>query len=262
MASQFAEVGRPHGTWPLLADNCPGRRVALYSHDTKGLGHIRRNSLIAAALVDSCPDLQVVLLTGAPEATALPLPSRTFVVTVPALAKGLDGSYRARSLPLPLDTVIRMRARMLQEALHEFAPDLLIVDKVPLGVEGELETALAHVRAAFGTRTVLGLRDVLDEPSTAMREWDAVRATEVVAESYDQVWVYADPNVYDPAVEYRWPPGVRAKVSYTGYLARGRSRLLGLEAGHTRLDPAGPYILGLVGGGQDGAALSRTFVRS
>ena len=34
----------------------PRRRVALYSHDTQGLGHVRRNIEIAAALVRLLPD--------------------------------------------------------------------------------------------------------------------------------------------------------------------------------------------------------------
>lgn len=237
-----------------------GRRVALYSHDTKGLGHIRRNSMIAAALVAADPDVEVLLLTGAREAAALPLPSRTSVVTVPELAKDLDGTYRARFLPLPLDTVIGMRAAILLHALDDFAPDLLVVDKVPLGVHRELQAALAVVRAKFGTRTVLGLRDVLDEPSAAVREWDASRTSEVIDHSYDQVWVYTDPAVYDPAVEYGWPGSVRTKVAYTGYLARGRSDLLGSAAGAEAPELRSPYVLGLVGGGQDGAALSRAFV--
>lgn len=237
-----------------------GRRVALYSHDTKGLGHVRRNSMIAAALVAADPEVEILLLAGTREASALPLPARTSVVTAPELAKDLDGTYRARSLPLPLDTVIGMRAAILQHALDDFAPDLLIVDKVPLGVHRELQTALAVVRAKFGTRTVLGLRDVLDEPSAAVREWDAGRTSEVISHSYDQVWVYTDPAIYDPAVEYGWPGSVRAKLAYTGYLARGRSDLLGPAAGAETPRVRSPYVLGLVGGGQDGAALSRAFV--
>lgn len=72
------------------------RRLALYSHDTQGLGHVRRNSVVAAALVAKHPDTDVLLLTGAPEATALPLPPRTEVITVPSLHKNRAGDYSAR----------------------------------------------------------------------------------------------------------------------------------------------------------------------
>lgn len=242
------------------------RRVALYSHDTQGLGHIRRNSLIAAALVDAHPDLDVLLLTGAPEATALPLPPRTSVVQLPALCKTSAGLYRPRSMPLTLDAVVAIRSAVLEGALIDFAPDLLVVDKVPLGIMGELEPGLVEARARFGTRTVLGLRDVLDEPGVAVREWSEAGSDNVVRRHYDEVWVYSDPKVYDPALEYGWPAMVRRKIAYTGYLGRGRSRLLARPASATGSPgvtcPEGPFVLCLVGGGQDGVSLSRAFVET
>ena len=51
------------------------RRIALYSHDTQGLGHTRRNTTLAAALVAAHPDTDVLLVTGNPEAAVLPLPA-------------------------------------------------------------------------------------------------------------------------------------------------------------------------------------------
>lgn len=243
------------------------RRIALYSHDTQGLGHIRRNSLVAAALVADRPDLSVLLLSGASEAVALPLPPRTEVVTVPSLAKDLRGRYRPHHLQCSLDGLVAIRSAILEAALMSFAPDVLVVDKVPRGVLGELDHALRRVRDELGTRTVLGLRDVLDDPATTAVEWDAAGTTEAIDSLYDQVWVYGDPAVFDPAEEYEWPAEVRAKVSYTGYLASGRRALLETDEALQRVTPAGrpgdaPTVLGLVGGGQDGALLARCFARS
>jgi predicted glycosyltransferase len=39
--------------------------IALYSHDTIGLGHTWRNLLIAQALTHSYPNASVLMLTGA-----------------------------------------------------------------------------------------------------------------------------------------------------------------------------------------------------
>ena len=69
----------------------PRRRIAFYSHDTQGLGHIRRNIALAASLVAAEPCTDVLILTGAPQATALPLPPHTEIVTVPTVAKDADG---------------------------------------------------------------------------------------------------------------------------------------------------------------------------
>ncbi|MPZ96381.1 MAG: glycosyl transferase family 28 [Propionibacteriales bacterium] len=242
--------------------NIPRRRVALYLHDTQGLGHVRRNSLIAAALVRDDPSTEVLLLSGAGEATSLPLPPHTEVVTLPGLRKDAGGRYEARALPSPLADVLALRASILEASLAAFEPDLLVVDKVPRGVGGELDRALVRLRRDTGVRTVLGLRDVLDSPAVATREWAAQRSTRTVDSHYDAVWVYGDRRIYDPVVEYGLPESVARKVSYTGYLGRGPDdSLVARHYGRSATPPAGrSFVLCLVGGGQDGSAVARAFV--
>lgn len=239
------------------------RRVALYSHDTQGLGHIRRNIALAAALVAADPDTDVLLLTGAPEATTLPLPPRTDVITLPTLRKDEQGGYAARTLGAPLAQLLELRSRMLAATLTAFAPDLLVVDKVARGVDGELDRALTALRDT-ATTVVLGLREVLDSPHTARREWDAARTTEAVRDLYDAVWVYGDPSVYDVVAECGLPQEVADKVTYTGYLGHGRGAgaVTRTRPVPRQALPAGPYVLCLVGGGQDGYALANAFARA
>ncbi|MBV9566680.1 MAG: hypothetical protein JO172_00940, partial [Hyphomicrobiales bacterium] len=43
-----------------------GRRALFYSHDTFGLGHLRRTRAIANALVDAHPGLSVIIISGSP----------------------------------------------------------------------------------------------------------------------------------------------------------------------------------------------------
>ncbi len=239
------------------------RRIALYSHDTQGLGHVRRNITLAAAMVADEPDTDVLLLTGAPEATTLPLPPRTDVITLPALRKDRHGAYAGRSLRAPLPQLLELRSQMLRATLLGFAPDLLVVDKVPRGVDGELDDALAALRPT-STRVVLGLREVLDDPEVARREWAAARSTEAVRDLYDAVWVYGDASAYDLVVECGLPAAVAEKVDWTGYLGEGRG--LGTRT-RTRPQPRlrppdGPYVLCLVGGGQDGLELADAFARA
>ena len=71
-------------------------RIALYSHDTMGLGHARRNGLIARALASAPLGAEVLLITGAREAGTFPLPPGVDCVTLPAYRKGRDGHYTAR----------------------------------------------------------------------------------------------------------------------------------------------------------------------
>ena len=241
------------------------RRVALYSHDTQGLGHVRRNCLIAAALVAAHPETNVLLLTGTPEATALPLPPRTDVVTIPSVTKARSGQYSARAMTTPLSDVVAIREAVLSAALGSFAPNLFIVDKVARGFQGELDRPLRQLRETYGTKTVLGLRDVLDDVESSARDWEETATYDALDQLYDQVWVYGDPVVFDPAVEYGWPETVTSKLRYTGYLARGRGDLVGTSGTSRAVEVDAierPFVLGMVGGGQDGAELAAAFANT
>ena len=254
-------------------------RVALYSHDTMGIGHMRRNLLIAQALVDSPLRPTVLLVAGAREAAMFRPPPRVDLLTLPSLCKSSDGAYGSRSLEVPLADLIRMRSRALRGALEAFEPDLLVVDKVPRGALGELDPALQALHAAGRTKCVLGLRDVLDEPEAVRREWAADGSVRAIRDYYDAVWVYGSPAVYDLVAACRLPADVAAKVRYTGYLNRlGRGDGTASVAGQVEIEsdapgraerpgreaelPAGRFVLCMVGGGQDGAAVAEAFARA
>ena len=199
-------------------------RVALYSHDTMGLGHMRRNLLLAQALRHSRLQAVVLMIAGAREASLLTSTAGVDCVALPSLWKDGGGQYHPRHLAVSLEELLALRARTAGAALEAFAPDVLIVDTVPRGALRELDPVLESLRARGRTRLVLGLRDVLDEPARLQREWAHARNQEAVRTYYDAVWVYGDPAVYDPVREYAFAPDVATKVRYTGYLDQ-RARL-------------------------------------
>ncbi|RMD61332.1 glycosyltransferase, partial [Candidatus Parcubacteria bacterium] len=85
-------------------------RIALYSHDTMGLGHMRRNLLIATALTRSEPRPIVLMIAGAREAAAFAMPAGVDCVTLPAFGKQTNGQYHARSLDVSLKSLVALRA--------------------------------------------------------------------------------------------------------------------------------------------------------
>ncbi len=236
-----------------------GPRVALYSHDTMGLGHMRRNMLIARALAESDLGANVLLIAGAAEAKLFRMPRRVDCLTLPALRKETDGQYHSRSLGLSLQQVVAVRASTICAALEAYAPDVLIVDNVPRGALGELDDALRRLSERGTTRCVLGLRDVLDETPVVRREWRERAYEEAVREFYDAVWVYGDPAVFDPVREYGWSPRTARKVRYVGYLDRRSDGLAdtGPDAIRHLVPSAGRFALCMAGGGQDGVPLMR-----
>jgi len=238
-------------------------RIALYSHDTVGLGHMRRNLLIAGALSSSSLDPAILLISGNSQANAFAPPPGTDSITLPALYKDAEGQYGVGPLPLSLRRLVTLRERTIRAALESFDPDLLIVDKVPRGALGELTPSLAALKARGRVRCVLGLRDILDEPTAVKREWDDADNEGAIREYYDAVWVYGDRNVYDLGREYKFGPDVCSRMTYTGYLDQ-RARLdipdVRPDSGAAVVDlPQGRQILCTVGGGEDGGSVAEAF---
>src|SRR3954454_18149060 len=230
------------------------RRIAFYSYDEHGLGHVRRSIAIAHALSAAEP-VSILLIAGAREAPLFRLPEGTDTLALPAPGTDFNGVRRGPSIGLDMAGTVRMRARTLRSALAAYRPDVLIVDRLPLGVYDELAASLGLLRE-MGTGLVLGLRDVLDDPDYVRAEWDRAGALGVLRRSYDAVWVYGDPRVFDPADEYDLPADVREMLRYTGYLERhatGRPTRADLAARRRELDlPDGRIALCVLGGGEEG----------
>jgi predicted glycosyltransferase len=239
-------------------------RVAFYSHDTLGLGHIRRNLLLAQTIAEAPLSATILMLAGAREAAVFPMPRRVDCTTLPSIQKGSNGQYRSRRLSLSLRQIVSLRAHILQGALEEFRPDMLVVDTEPRGAFRELEPALSWLRMQGGTHCVLGLRDIRDTALAVRREWQDASNDAAIRDYYDDIWVYGDQRVFDVVREYRFSRDVASKLRYTGYLdQRARLNFVGPGDDGPRVLatlPAGRMVLCTVGGGQDGLALARAFI--
>ncbi len=151
---------------PALIDQTiemSGHRILIYSHDTFGLGHLRRCREIAHALVERYSNLSVLILSGSPIIGSFDFRSRVDFVRVPGVIKLRNGEYTSLKLHIDIEQTLAIRASIIRHTAEIFDPDLFIVDKEPLGLRGEVEDTLAMLRAR-GTPCVLGLRDVMDEP--------------------------------------------------------------------------------------------------
>lgn len=224
-----------------------GKRIILYSHDTFGLGHLRRSRALAAALTADDPSSSALILTGSPVAGRFAFPERVDHVRLPGVIKLSDGSYVSEALGLDIDEITTLRASLIQSAVAAYDPDLLVVDKEPTGFRGELLPTLNHLLINRHTRCVLGLRDVLDEQDVLVAEWARKNSVDATDSFYDEIWVYGPRSFYDPTDGLPLSEATRARMHWTGYLRRG-----GLEDGPEYEDP---YILVTPGGGGDGATM-------
>src|SRR5256712_6167182 len=242
----FAGLQRRPGELPRRVRRygaCVRYRVALYSHDTMGLGHMRRNLLLAQALRHSRLQAVVLMIAGAREASLLTTTAGVDCVALPSLWKDGGGQYHPRHLAVSLEELLALRARTAGAALEAFAPDVLIVDNVPRGALRELDPVLESLRTRGRTRLLLGLRDVLDEPTALPGEGAPAPNQDPAGPYYDALWGYCAPPAHNPEREYAFAPDVAAEVRYTGYLDQ-RARL-----GVGRRGGQGPGAgLGLSGG--------------
>jgi predicted glycosyltransferase len=226
------------------------KRVLIYSHDTFGLGHLRRCRTIAHALVEENKDLSVLILSGSPIIGSFDFRARVDFVRVPGVIKLRDGEYTSLNLHIAIEETLEMRASIIQHTADIFDPDLFIVDKEPLGLRGEVGPTLDLLRRR-GIPLVLGLRDVMDEPAQLEPEWSRKKVVPALKKYYDDIWVYGLPQICDPLAGIALPQSVRKRMTYTGYLKRSA------QAPSLRLPSLAdePYLLVTPGGGGDGQAL-------
>jgi predicted glycosyltransferase len=239
-----------------------GARILLYSHDSWGLGHLRRNLTLAAGLVERLPGADVLIATGSPCATQFPLPNGVEVVKLPSVGKDECGSYVPRRLHCGLDRVLTLRSGLIREICRSFDPQLLVVDHKVLGLGGELIDVLIEARWR-GMQTILGLRDILDAPDRVAQEWGSAEAQWALEEGYDRLCVYGVPEVFDLRLEYGLSALAAQRTSFTGYVVRperrpGHHGANGNRNGNGNGNGNGNdaakkrHVLVTVGGGEDG----------
>src|SRR5579862_3069961 len=228
------------------------RRVLIYSHDSFGLGHLRRCRAIAHSLVDADPALSILILSGSPIIGSFDFRARVDFVRVPGVIKLRNGEYVSLNLHIDIEETLAMRSSIIRHTADIFDPDLLIVDKEPLGLRGEMTPALDLLRAR-GTPLVLGLRDVMDDPSALESEWERKNAIPALSEYYNEIWVYGLPQICDPLAGLDLPASVRRRMIYTGYLKRNVP--MALPASPLADLPDGEFLLATAGGGGDGDGL-------
>lgn len=238
--------------------------IALFSHDSVGLGHARRNRALAFALAEHLPRItgktvRGMLIAGHPDASQDRLPEGWDWMIIPGMTRRGVG-YGARHLNVSEQRIVRMRSRTVRAMLAELEPDMLIVDRHPYGINGELREAIAEQRARGGM-TILGMREILDTPSVVAKEWEAQGGADAIAEDFDAIWLYGDPSVYDARTTGELPGKLAEIAITTGYLGAGRPEMNSpSEDDPQAASVVRPIVLTVLGGGSDGYAVARRSV--
>lgn len=201
-------------------------------------------------MAEAFSKLKVLIVSGSPIIGSFDFKTRVDFVRVPGIIKLRNGDYVPLGEYGSVQETTALRSSLIIETAVQFAPDVFIVDKEPLGLRGELEGTLEALKAR-GTRLVLGLRDILDEPEALAHEWQRKHAVPALEQLYDDIWVYGLKEIYDPLQGLGLSPQVARKTTFTGYLRR--TRPVALPA--AMLEDLSHRILVTTGGGGDGELL-------
>ena len=227
------------------------RRILIYSHDSFGLGHLRRCRAMANALVEQNQNLSVLILSGSPIIGSFDFKARVDFVRIPGIIKLRNGEYTSLSLHIDTEQTLAMRASIIRHTAETFDPDIFIVDKEPYGLRGEVHETLKILKSR-GTHLVLGLRDVLDDISLLGPEWERKNVMPALENLYHDIWIFGVEQIYNPLVGLEISSQVKRKITYTGYLPRAVSAV---AEPVILTEMTEPYVLVTVGGGGDGDVL-------
>jgi predicted glycosyltransferase len=242
------------------AESC-GPLIALYSHDGFGLGHLSRTIYLAQHVRALNPRASILIITSSPAAHCLALPEDFEYIKLPSVTKTGVERYRPH-LDASLEAVVALRSALLLSTVQHLRPDVLLIDHRPLGLKKEVLPTLQWIReSAPEIQTVAGLRDVIDEADTVVRDWTAQNIYDALEHLFDSVLVYGDRSILDSTKEYAFPRSVAGKTSFTGYLGRDSTRRSREEV-RAALGLDGQRLIVVhAGGGGDGGALIVTYLQ-
>lgn len=238
-------------------------KLMVYSHDAFGLGNIRRMLEICQYLLKAIPNLSILLVSGSPMLQSFRLPPGLDYIKLPCLNRGKSGELSAKYLRMDVDTTVKLRSDLILTAALSYKPDVMMVDKKPYGIKGELKETLSTLKTDLPqTKLVLLLRDILDLPQTTRTEWKKESYYGAIYHLFHQVLVVGLPKVFNLCEEYAFPSRVAEKVRFCGYLRK--------EAGHQsryalrrelNLQPSQKLVLVTPGGGEDGYPMLSTYLQ-
>ncbi len=235
--------------------------ILMYSHDTYGLGHIRRTMAIASYLLSE--NINILILTGSPIVGRFSFPERMDFVRIPGMIKKTNEEYLPLSIKIDSHHVMNIRKNIITATAKAFKPHLFIVDKEPLGLKKEVLPTLKWLKRCMPeTRTILGLRDIMDDAVTVQEDWKRKGIYEILNELYGEIWVYGNKKFYDPIQEYAIPRRISEKMLFTGYIPRKvpdkkAVRQLRKEQGVAKDEK---LVVVTTGGGGDGFAVMDTYL--
>jgi predicted glycosyltransferase len=239
------------------------KKILVYSHDTYGLGNLRRMLSICQSLSRTIPDLSILLLSGSPMVQSFRLADGLDYIKLPCLTRVEREGYAVKFLRMDIPAGIKLRSDLILAAAANFQPDVFLVDKKPFGIKNELKATFEYLKQTSpDLKAALILRDILDAPESTINVWRAHDYFQVIDEFYEQVLVLGQSDIFDPRSEYEFPDSVARKVNFCGYTRRepGDKSRADVRKELALREPEKLVVVTL-GGGEDASQIIATYLR-
>ena len=235
--------------------------ILMYSHDTYGLGHIRRTMAIASQMLG--PRINILILTGSPIAGRFSFPEQIDFVRIPGMIKKTNDEYLPLSIKINARHALDIRRNIITATAKTFQPHLFIVDKEPLGLKKEVLPTLQWLRRCRpDTRSILGLRDIMDDAESVKKDWREKQVYKHLEHLYSEIWIYGIRDFYNPIVEYKISDAISQKMYFTGYIPRkipGKDAVRHVKK-ELKLTNGEKLVVVTTGGGGDGYKVMDTYL--
>ena len=241
-----------------------GLRIAIYSQDGFGLGHMQRTCSIAWEIYRLREEASILTFSDSQLGQFFPISPHHDYIKLPSIAKDSPGNWKATHLSMSFPEILHLRKQLISHVILNYAPDIFLVDHMPHGAMGELLPALEAIKhSRIHTQVVLGLRDILDSPEVTINRWRVEGAYDVIERYYARILVFGMQDVYNVAEKYQIPQSDAKKVFYCGYVTNlatasnaelVRARYLANQSIDARL------IVVMAGGGTDAYPMMSTLI--
>lgn len=231
------------------------RRLLVYSQDGMGLGHLARTSSVAREVVRRQPGCAVLIMADSPATPPFDEIPGVDYLKLPTIVKTSTSSWRNGTLPMDVEEVVELRARLIVEAYDAFRPDTVLIDHMPVGALGELKPMLDRITPGRARpRLFLSLRDIIDEPAVVRGVWTRLEAYQYLRR-YDAVLILGCRDIYDADLAYGLS-AFASQVVFCNYAVRELPVAPRLPRGED------PLLLVMGGGGGDAFLLEDMFLRA
>ncbi|MER6523258.1 glycosyltransferase [Streptomyces sp. NPDC001553] len=224
------------------------RKIALYWHNGRSLGHTSSSAKVADYLLRSARAHSIAGITGAYRGHEL-LPGDVDLIKIPAFTNrdDADGWNLRPRLAITEDTLHKVRTDLITTFLDAYRPDVLLSSHIPRGADDELVTALEQ-RSAI--HSVLTLRGILFDRVKTWRKYFSPGRGPWICDHYCQFNIHTHPEVFRLEDYYDIPAAFTERMHYTGYLAEPHPLTRDQARARLGVAPGERLVVAAMGGGQ------------